>query len=244
MEPTPITIVNHGLDSQTHDLYDVQVGPITVRTLVTISASMVDSWIEDIKRINNQSLGHLIVGLDVEWRPSFNRYVENPVAIIQLCVGPRCLIFQLLHADSVPSSLAEFLGNADYSFVGVGVGADVEKLLVDYQLSVRKPVELGNLAANKYGDRSLKNAGLKRLASFVLGMQIEKPKRITMSRWDNPYLNSSQVQVKAAPRIAADVVEWLGNVDDSFPCPQCFEVNVDALYFRGEWLLQLQSCYS
>ncbi|KAM6585489.1 hypothetical protein CsatB_012491 [Cannabis sativa] len=194
MEPTPITIVNHGLDSQTHDLYDVQVGPITVRTLVTISASMVDSWIEDIKRINNQSLGHLIVGLDVEWRPSFNRYIENPVAIIQLCVGPRCLIFQLLHADSVPSSLAEFLGNADYSFVGVGVGADVEKLLVDYQLSVRKPVELGNLAANKYGDRSLKNAGLKRLASFVLGMQIEKPKRITMSRWDNPYLNSSQVQ--------------------------------------------------
>ncbi|XP_062087979.1 3'-5' exonuclease-like [Humulus lupulus] len=190
-----INIVDHELSSDTHNLYDVQIGlQTTVRTLVTTSPSMVDSWIEDIERIHNRRLRRLIVGLDVEWRPSFNRYIENPVAIIQLCVGHRCLIFQLLHAESIPSSLAEFLGNSDYSFVGVGVGADVEKLLLDYQLSVRNPVELGDLAARKHDDRSLKNAGLKRLAMFVLGMEIDKPKRITMSRWDNRYLNSSQVQ--------------------------------------------------
>ena len=71
-----INIIDHELSSDIHNLYDVQIGlQTTVRTLVTTSASMVDSWIVDTERIHNQRLRRLIVGLDVEWRPSFNRYI-------------------------------------------------------------------------------------------------------------------------------------------------------------------------
>jgi hypothetical protein len=59
------------------------------------------------------------VGLDVEWRPrSSGAYSKT--TIHQLCVGRRCLIFQLLHADYVPNTLDEFLSDPDYTFVDVG----------------------------------------------------------------------------------------------------------------------------
>ncbi|XP_062095164.1 3'-5' exonuclease-like [Humulus lupulus] len=190
-----INIVDHQLNSEAHNLYDVQIGQgTTVRTLVTTSASMVDSWISETQRIHNRRLHGLIVGLDVEWRPSYTSSVNNPVAIIQLCVGHRCLIFQILHADYIPRSLVNFLGNSDYRFVGVGVAADVDKLIAYHQLSVRNPVELRDVAARKHGDWSLKSTGLKGLARYVLGMEIEKPNSVTMSRWDNRYLDYSQVQ--------------------------------------------------
>ncbi|PON78947.1 DNA polymerase [Parasponia andersonii] len=196
MEGTQITIVDHELSSETHNLYDVHIGSATtIETLVTNSASMVSSWISDTERIHRQNLRDLIVGLDVEWRPSFSRNVENPVATLQLCVARRCLVFQLIHADdSAHTSLADFLRNPDYRFVGLGVAADVEKLLLDYQLSVRNTVDLGDLAARVRDDRSLKSAGLKGLARLVLGMEIEKPKRITMGRWDTRWLTSDQVR--------------------------------------------------
>ncbi|KAI7997850.1 hypothetical protein LOK49_LG10G02553 [Camellia lanceoleosa] len=40
----------------------------------------------------------------------------------------------------------------------------------------------------------LQNAGLKNLAREVLEKDIKKPKRITMSRWDNEWLYPEQVQ--------------------------------------------------
>uniref|UniRef100_A0A7N2KYH8 Uncharacterized protein n=1 Tax=Quercus lobata TaxID=97700 RepID=A0A7N2KYH8_QUELO len=72
---------------------------------------MVDSWLSDIYRIHHRRLQRLIVGFDNEWRPSFNRNIQNSVATLQLCVGRRCLIFQLVYAAHFPNSLIEFLGD-------------------------------------------------------------------------------------------------------------------------------------
>lgn len=55
-------------------------------------------------------------------------------------------------------------------------------------------VDLRGLAADQYGLGHLKNAGLKGLANLVLGKEIEKPLNVTLSRWDNHYLNLDQVQ--------------------------------------------------
>ncbi|KAB1222806.1 hypothetical protein CJ030_MR2G022297 [Morella rubra] len=51
-----------------------------------------------------------------------------------------------------------------------------------------------HLAEEKLGIRALRNAGLKRLASEVLGRYIEKPRSIRMGRWDNRELTPAQVQ--------------------------------------------------
>ncbi|KAL6997686.1 exodeoxyribonuclease I [Sarracenia purpurea var. burkii] len=155
---------------------------------------MIDSWISEIERIHSRRLYRLIVGLDVEWRPNYSRHRGNPVATLRLCVGRRCLIFQLTHAPFIPSSLFDFLGNPMYTFVGVGIDCYAEKLAEDYRLSVGTTVDLGYLAAQEYGVGALRIAGLKELARLVLGKEIEKPMNITLRRWDNGRLYPAQVR--------------------------------------------------
>ncbi|KAF5788740.1 putative DNA helicase [Helianthus annuus] len=122
------------------------------------------------------------------------RNLENPIATLQLCVGRHCLIFQILLATLIPESLVNFLGNPSYIFVGVGIENDVEKLRKDYGVEVAKTVDLRTLATDVYGVREFKKAGLLQLARIVLGKEINKPKSVTMSRWDDQCLTLLQVQ--------------------------------------------------
>lgn len=78
--------------------------------------------------------------------------------------------------------------------MGVGIEEDVEKLICDYDLCVKKFVDLRDLAAEKMGDREVRKLGIKGLALRVLGKEIEKPKSVSKSRWDNLWLTSEQVK--------------------------------------------------
>ncbi|XP_015881424.2 3'-5' exonuclease [Ziziphus jujuba] len=213
-------IVDYELPDTTHNLYDVTLDTHKIHTVLTHTPSMVDSWISDTLQLhhhhpttthnnndnnndnnnnnsndnNDNNTNPLMVGLDIEWRPNFNPQIDNPIATLQLCVADRCLIFQILHSPSIPNSLIDFLGNRTCAFVGVGIQHDVEKLLLDYGLGVANVVDIGALAATKLGKRELRSSGLKSLAKEVLGIEVEKPKRVTLSRWDNEWLTCVQVQ--------------------------------------------------
>ncbi|KAJ0099911.1 hypothetical protein Patl1_21374 [Pistacia atlantica] len=94
---------------------------------------MVNNWIKEVVYIHRHRLHKLVIGLDTEWcLPSDAKY-QN-VAIIQLCVGCSCLIFQLCHKDATPLSLVSFLGNKEFTFVGKEVKNDITKLFKDHQL--------------------------------------------------------------------------------------------------------------
>ncbi|XP_052176270.1 3'-5' exonuclease-like [Diospyros lotus] len=173
--------------------YDVFVDDNRIITIVTHSPGSVNSWISEIERIHHRRLHKLIVGLDIEWRPH-SRYSQNPAATLQLCVGRRCLIFQLIHAPYIPQSLVDFLGNSSYTFVGVGIDGDVGKLSSDYDLVVERTFDLRDWAVDDYDIPGLQNAGLKTLSSVVLGISVEKPREITMSRWDYRELSLEQVR--------------------------------------------------
>ncbi|CAH9079284.1 unnamed protein product [Cuscuta epithymum] len=176
-----------------YDLFTVNFHRSAIETLVTCEPSKVVSWINDIERIHRGRLHRLIVGLDVEWRPSYSRD-QNPVATLQLAVGDRCLIVQLLYCSAIPDELFGFLANSSYTFVGVGIGADLEKLVEDYNLAVTNGVELRNLAADQANDRSLRNVGLKDMARRYLGVEMVKPRWVTMGRWDQEWLSTAQIQ--------------------------------------------------
>ncbi|KAL2228134.1 Werner Syndrome-like exonuclease [Sesamum indicum] len=192
--PRTIDIVDHELPYDSHNTYDVIFFGDSIHTTVTHDPDVATQWISQTESIHRRRLRCLIVGLDVEWRPSFNRYIQNPAATLQLCVGRRCLIFQLIHSPFIPSAIIDFLANPHYTFVGIGIEQDLEKL-EDYELGLNtKTVDLRSLAADEYGRRELKSAGLKQLASLVLEKEVEKPKRVTMSRWDNEWLTPPQVQ--------------------------------------------------
>jgi hypothetical protein len=195
--PTPlnITLVDHYLPYDTHNTYEITIDSThTIKTLLTSSPSQVDSWILETQSLSPSLPSPLLVGLDIEWRPNSQRGQSNPAATLQLCTHNRCLVFQIIHSPSIPTSLLTFLANPNNRFVGVGIEADVEKLIEDYDMSVRNYVDLRNLAAEVLDDRDLLRSGIKSLAERVLGKIVEKPQRITRSRWDNPWLNADQVK--------------------------------------------------
>ncbi|XP_043721144.1 Werner Syndrome-like exonuclease [Telopea speciosissima] len=182
--------------SNDRQIYCVTFFGEQIRTTLAYTASVVDDWIADIQRIHHQRIDQkqLVVGLDIEWRPSFSRSVEYKVAILQLCVERTCLVFQLLYADHIPNSLIDFLKNPNLRFVGVGIEGDVEKLLEDHELNVLNNLNLRSLAAKRLSMPELKSFGLKELTREVLGKEIGKPKKVTMSRWDAEWLTYDQVQ--------------------------------------------------
>ncbi|KAL2480811.1 Polynucleotidyl transferase [Abeliophyllum distichum] len=189
-----ITIQNYQLQHDTHNLYEVNFFGDIIHTLVTHDPDMVSLWLSDIQSLNNHSGSRLVVGLDIEWRPN-NRYYKNPVATLQICVGLRCLIYQLIHSPYIPSPLVDFLSNQSYTFVGIGIESDLKKLKEDYGFGDNaNAVDLRKLAADTYQMRELKNAGLKSLARFLLDKEVEKPIRVTKSRWDYLWLTPVQVQ--------------------------------------------------
>ncbi|KAI3788225.1 hypothetical protein L2E82_00982 [Cichorium intybus] len=168
-------------------------------TTVTKDPNYVDAWISET--IENSNGRRLVIGMDAEWRPSWVRGVENRVAILQLCVGHRCLIFQIIHAPYIPQSLIDFLNNPSYTITGVGIQDDAEKLVRHYSLGreaygqrlAANVMELGWLAAQMHGDENMKRLGLKRMAGMFLGKEPKKPKRVTLSNWDNRWLSPKQI---------------------------------------------------
>ncbi|KAL0453256.1 UNVERIFIED_CONTAM: hypothetical protein Slati_1303700 [Sesamum latifolium] len=183
--------------SITQEAYLVSFFRDTIFTQVTHDPYTVTRWISDIESIHSPRLRCLVVGLDVEWRPSFNRNQQNPVATLQLCVGRRCLIYQIVHSDDdIPESLVDFLSNENYTFVGVNIDSDLDKLETDYDEieTVANTVDLRSLVAWRYRRRDLLNAGLEELAKVVLRKEVEKPRGLTMSRWDSRWLTAAQVQ--------------------------------------------------
>ncbi|KAM2567684.1 hypothetical protein TB1_010025 [Malus domestica] len=89
------------------------------------------------------------------------------------------------------------VANPAFTFDGVGIESDCEKLLLDYGLRVANWVDLRGFAAERLGVGELRNAGLKRLASAVLGKELQKPKRVMMSRWDSQWLSYDQIRYAA-----------------------------------------------
>ncbi|XP_068640674.1 3'-5' exonuclease-like [Aristolochia californica] len=147
MSSLPI-VKERRVSSDEYQRFTVSFQKASILTILTNSRSIVDKWIHEVYRAHQHRIDSLVVGLDVEWRPSYVSKVTYPVAITQLCVGRRCLIFQFLYADNIPESLYEFLAKPNFSFVRVGVKEDARKLDHEYGLVVNKPVELPALAVD------------------------------------------------------------------------------------------------
>ncbi|KAG5544689.1 hypothetical protein RHGRI_017211 [Rhododendron griersonianum] len=135
--------------------------------MVTHTPSLVDSWISETLSLHTP-YPFRAPSLLVSWRPNFASHQDNPAATLQFCVDQRCLIY----SPSIPSSLIDFLANPAHTFVGVGIDEDVEKLTRDYGLTVANAVDLRVPAAEAYGARELRNAGLAVLARQVYDLVI------------------------------------------------------------------------
>nr|CAD1830586.1 unnamed protein product [Ananas comosus var. bracteatus] len=69
-----------------------------ISTTVTHSSTIVSNWITETRRVGGHGSGpcrRCLVALDVTCDPN------GSITLLQLCVGSRCLIYQLSHRDHI-----------------------------------------------------------------------------------------------------------------------------------------------
>ncbi|QHO57393.1 hypothetical protein HN51_011985 [Arachis hypogaea] len=174
--------------------YTINFGGKAIETTVTNKAIIVDQWIEEINVLYAGKSTVVVVGLDVEWRPNYSRYMDNnKSATLQLCIDEKCLILQLFYIDNLTLSLKNFLMNPNFAFVGVEVGDDISKIRNEYDLNCGAHADIRELAMEKWPGR-FRRPGLKDLAKDVVGLSMKKPKHVSMSNWEARVLSIEQVE--------------------------------------------------
>lgn len=188
--------------------YTVFFAGKAIETTVTDKASVTDQWVAQILAIHERK--PTVVGLDIEWRPHDSSWMSNKSATLQLCIGDKCLIVQLFYIDCIPQSLKDFLMNPNFTFVGIKVGDDIEKLRSEYGLTCRKSADIRE-KANIVWPGKFDRPGLKDLAREIVGLDMKKPLHVTKSNWEARVLNEDQIEYAcidayASYRVGKEVV--------------------------------------
>ncbi|CAL5077421.1 unnamed protein product [Urochloa decumbens] len=183
----------------------VRVAGCPVQTTVTARPAVARRWVyvtlwRERRRLH--SAAGLTVGLGVQWTPPFRFRRRLPAGAeprpgtLQLCVGNRCLVFQLARAGggggAVPQILRRFLADGRVTFAAYNVDPDRRKLRAHHGLEVESALELRGAAAGMPG-----NASMAAMADRLLGIRrgvVEKPEIVSTSKWDGPKLSREQVR--------------------------------------------------
>ncbi|KAF2291797.1 hypothetical protein GH714_035648 [Hevea brasiliensis] len=124
---------------------------------------------------------------------------------------------KLPHLPNLPSylhssSLRNALSNPNIIYTGVRISGDTKKLYKDYDLETSCEADIASLAAQAFDHKDFKRSGLKTLVETIIGEELEKPKRVTMSNWDAKYLTPAQV--KQSTRAEIDTCFSNNKVDE------------------------------
>ncbi|XP_045787875.1 uncharacterized protein LOC123883181 [Trifolium pratense] len=180
------------------DLYDVNLHGTVINVIVTAAASVVRRWINSTLSLHRRDLERncLIVGLGVQWTPCGR---NSPADTLQLCIGRRCLILQLFHANRISTTLRTFLRNPDFTFVGFWNHSDRRKLeSSEHRFEMcRDPLDLRYyaVAEDDDDDQDLSRAPIHKIVEKYLGydVELELSREIGRSDWDDEYLSHDQV---------------------------------------------------
>jgi len=179
--------------------------PDKVTVTTTSVLSVAERWVREHVLGEEEETadgGEQVIGFDVEWRPVRRKGEKPTVAVVQLATSAACLVFQILWLDVGDkvlrnSLLAAVLRDTSRLKVGVGVRDDSIKLAESWGIEVLGRTELVDYAnelkaleGTAFAGRS---PGLRSLAEIFLdGLELSKPKKITMSDWSQQCLSDRQ----------------------------------------------------
>ncbi|KAG5555328.1 hypothetical protein RHGRI_012760 [Rhododendron griersonianum] len=192
-----ISITEVYLVSRDNLRFTVDFHGTPISTTLTSTPKIVRKWLQTTLHRNARHRHRLIVGLGVQWRPASSPGDEPPAATLQLCVGRRCLIFQLLHSPTVPNLLRRFLENPNHTFVGMWNHSDERKLLCcskhELEMGRRGPLDLRHYAASRYDGRRLHTESRETIVRECLGLDVDFNEWVGRSEWAEYYLHDHQV---------------------------------------------------
>lgn len=141
-----------------------------------------------------------VLGFDTETRASFERGVQHPLSLIQIATVDTCYLFQHAILGEQFTQLKALLEDETILKVGVGLRSDTQALRRQWSINVASTLDL-NWALAQLGAE--KEMGTRQLVAALLGVRIDKPKKITLSNWQLVPLSSAQIHYAAADALAA-----------------------------------------
>ncbi|XP_057543270.1 3'-5' exonuclease-like isoform X2 [Amaranthus tricolor] len=147
--------------------------------------------------------GRAVIGIDIEWKPSFNRGIpQGKAAVMQICGDmTHCYVLHIIHSG-IPDILQSLLENSTYIKVGVGIYNDSVKVFHDHNVSIKGIEDLSCLANQKLGGVP-KQWSLSSLVETLTCKQLLKPKKIRLGNWEVGILSKAQLQYAATDAFAS-----------------------------------------
>jgi ribonuclease D len=127
-----------------------------------------------------------VLGFDTETRPSFERGVSYPPALLQLATRSDVFIFQLQALGGL-GPLRAILESRSITKAGAAISDDIKQLNDCWAFKPHRFIEIGHLAK----ELGYKQTGLRTLAGLTLGFRISKKEQ--RSNWAKPRLTQSQI---------------------------------------------------
>ncbi|KAJ4819542.1 hypothetical protein LUZ62_032108 [Rhynchospora pubera] len=194
--------------------YGISCGDYSFETTVTSSGDAAADWINSVLSMDGGDSNNTIVGVDTEWVPGGAAGFPGKfqVGVLQLCVGRRCLVFQLLHCHHLPQTLIDFLKDDRFYFIGMSIHSELEKLSNQFPpLKVEGRVhyshgvhDLRDLAAWAMDRQDVRRWAFKDLVREIIkGTPLEMPINISNSIWGREELEHDQIEYAALKAFAS-----------------------------------------
>ncbi|KAK1297749.1 hypothetical protein QJS10_CPB15g01724 [Acorus calamus] len=164
-----------------------------VTTVVTASAAEASMWVNDFLSAYNNDNNHdegptrFLVGLDAKWSPDYG------IAVLQLCVDRRCLIFQIVRCGAIPDALSDFLCDTRFTFTGVRIHDNVRRLILDYDVSVANVMDLRTLFVVERERVRLRHKELG-LGTAILMWRARNLRSVELENWEAERLSMDQIR--------------------------------------------------
>ena len=128
-----------------------------------------------------------IIGVDTEARPSFQRGIHYPTALVQIASHERCYLFRLTHVG-MPEELAALFADKKICKVGLAFKDDINGLRRRRDFIPANCIDLQKIVT-QYGILDL---GLQKLFAICFGKKISKTQQLT--NWENSHLTPEQAR--------------------------------------------------
>ena len=128
-----------------------------------------------------------VLGVDTEARPSFQRCIHYPTALVQIASHERCYLFRLTNIG-MPQELAELFADPNICKVGLAFRDDINGLRRRRDFTPANCIDVQSLVA-RYGILDL---GLQKIFAICFGRKISKTQQLT--NWENTHLTPEQAR--------------------------------------------------
>ena len=184
-------------------LTDAELANLTPLSLVDVRVELVSS--DKLTAALQQLSSESVLGFDTETRASFEPGVQHPLSLVQLATSDTCYLFQQAVLGERLAELKPLLENEQILKVGIGLRGDGQALKRDWDIQVSPRLDL-NWAMAQLG--AGKEMGTRQLVAALLHKRIDKPKKITLSNWQQVPLSQAQIQYAALDALAANLCFW------------------------------------